>query len=248
MSNSKICPNNIGEINKKLRKSANPSQAKLLQRFFKTGKGEYGQGDIFLGIKVPLLRQVAKEYWQMPLKETEQLLCSREHEKRMVALFIMVLQYQREPRARKKIFRAYLKNYKFINNWDLVDVTCPHIVGQWLLNKKRAVLYSLAKSNNLWKKRISLISTFAFIRQNDLSDSVALAEMLLFDKHDLIHKAVGWVLREVGKKDVNLLYAFLDKYQDTMPRTSLRYAIEKLPEKIRRQYLLKNPAKGSCQK
>ena len=241
MSTSKINSNDLHKIDKILRKLANPTQAKLLQRFFKTGKGEYGKGDVFLGLKVPQLRKIAKQFWTMPLDSVEQLLCSREHEKRMIAVLILVLKYEKLPDIRRQIFNLYVKNYKNINNWDLVDVTCPHIVDAWLLNKDKAILYKLSKSNNLWKKRMAMVATFAFIRENKLADALAIAEILLFDKHDLINKAVGWALREVGKKDLPALLKFLNEYAAHMPRVALRYSIEKLSESQKRFYLAKRP-------
>ena len=222
-----------------LQSLANPKQAAILQQFFKTGPGEYGEGDIFLGIKVPSQRKIVRRYRTLPLNEVLRLLHSKIHDYRAVALLILVEQFNRNKKEeeRKKIFQAYLKNTKWINNWDLVDITSHKIIGQYLLDKNRSVLYSLAKSKKLWEKRIAIISTFAFIRYNDFYDALKIAEILLNDQHDLIHKAVGWVLREVGKRDRKVEEDFLSKYYKKMPRTMLRYAIEKFPENKRKYYL-----------
>ena len=228
----------ILQLKKELQNSANPKQAVNLQRFFKTGPGEYGEGDVFLGIKVPVQRQVAKKYPDLSLAEIQQLLRSKIHEHRMVALFILVRQYEKgDTELKKKIFDLYLKNTKNINNWDLVDLSSPNIVGNYLLNKPRKILYRLAKSKLLWERRIAVLATFAFIRQNDFRDALALAKMLLNDKHDLMHKAVGWMLREAGKRDQILEVRFLDKYARKMPRTMLRYAIEKFSQAKRNHFL-----------
>ena len=217
---------------------ANHQQARILQRFFKTGPGEYGEGDVFLGIKVPVQRSVAKKYPDLPFSEIQQLLRSKIHEHRMVALFVLVKQYENGDKlARKNIFDLYLKNTKNINNWDLVDLSAPNIVGNYLLDKPRQVLYKLAKSKLLWDRRISILATLAFIRNNEFSDTYKLAEILLNDKHDLMHKAVGWMLREAGKRDQNLEVKFLDRHARKMPRTMLRYAIEKFGPARRSHYL-----------
>jgi len=231
-------------IIKELNSLANPSQAKILQRFFKTGKGEYGEGDIFLGIKVPVQRQVAKKYTALSLSELQNLLDSKIHDHRMVALFILVDKYKKAVKAndkktQKQIFDFYLSNAKNINNWDLVDLSAPNIVGNFLIDKDRAILYKLARSDALWEKRIAVLATFVFIRNNDFKDSIDIAEILLNDKHDLIHKAVGWMLREMGKRDETALIKFLDKHSKVMPRTMLRYAIEKLDEGKRVHYMKK---------
>lgn len=230
----------ILSVQNALRKMANPKQAALLQRFFKTGKGEYGEGDMFLGIKVPAQRKVVAEFKDLPLVEAKKLLVSRFHEHRLVALLILVKQFERGDAAiRKKIFDLYLANARRVNNWDLVDLSAPNIVGVYLLDKPRAVLYKLVKSKSLWERRIAVLATFAFIREGDFQDALKIAHLLLRDPHDLIHKAVGWMLREVGKKDQKALEQFLKKYSRAMPRTMLRYAIEKFPEKKRQQYLRK---------
>jgi len=220
-----------------LKKLEDTKQAKILQRFFKTGKGQYGEGDIFLGIKVPLQRKVVKTYYDLPLKDIQKLLDSKIHEHRLCALFILIHQYEKE--KEKEFVDFYLKNAKKVNNWDLVDLSCHKILGDYLLDKDKKILYKLAKSNNLWEKRISIISTFAFIRINKFEDSLKIAEILLNDSHDLIHKAVGWMLREVGKKDQSVEEKFLNKYYKTMPRTMLRYSIERFDDKKRKFYMKK---------
>lgn len=199
-------------------------------RFFKTGKGEYGEGDKFLGMRVPDLRKVAKKYKNMDLKQVEELLKSEYHEHRQGALFILIDQYQKNP---KEVVGIYLKNTKSINNWDLVDLSAHKILGRHLEKKDRNILYKLAKSKDLWEKRIAIISCFWFIKNKDFIDALKISEILLQDKHDLIHKAVGWVLREIGKKDKTVLENFLKKYHKVMPRTMLRYAIEKFSKEER---------------
>ncbi len=219
---------------------ANPKQAAILQRFFKTGKGEYGWGDKFLGIKVPTQRRIAKKYESLKFNELQTLLNSRYHEHRLVALIILTTKFAKaDDKLRKKIFDFYLKNYKNINNWDLVDLSAPNIVGTFLLNRPKKTLFSLAKSNNLWKKRISIVSTHAFIRQGRFKETLEVSQVLINDNHDLIHKAIGWMLREVGKRDKKTLSLFLDKNIKKMSRTTLRYAIEKFPKTERLYYLKK---------
>lgn len=220
------------------RKIGDPARAKALQRFFKTGKGEYGEGDLFLGLTLPQVRDLAKKYKDMPLSELARLIASKYHEERTIALVILIHKYEKAEN-KKELFNFYLKNTKHINNWDLVDISCHKIVGEHLIDKDRKVLYKLAKSQNLWEKRIAIISTFAFLKNGDLADSVRIAELLLDDKHDLIHKAVGWTLREVGKKDVKVLDKFLSLHAGHMPRTALRYSIERFPEAKRKRYLAK---------
>ena len=212
-----------------------------MQGFFKTGKGEYGEGDIFLGIKVPVQRKVADKFKDLSLNDIKQLLHSKIHEYRFTAIIILVNQFKKaDEKLREKIYKLYLRNAKWVNNWDLVDVSAHCIVGGYLFDKSRDVLYRLVKSKIFWERRIAIISTFAFIRYNDFKDVIKLAEILLNDNHDLMHKACGWSLREVGKKSKNgekELIKFLDKYTLKMPRTMLRYAIERLDEKKRKYYL-----------
>lgn len=222
----------------RLRSLGCPEQAAILARFFKTGPGEYGEGDQFIGVKVPVIRNVGKEFQSLPLSEVECLLHSEIHEERLLALVILVGQFHKsDDAARKQIYDLYLANTPEINNWDLVDVSAPKIVGGYLEQRSRRPLYRLAKSACLWERRIAILATFHFISQGDFTDTLKIAEVLLSDKADLIHKAVGWMLREVGKRDVAVLQAFLNAHCRAMPRTMLRYAIERFPEKLRRKYL-----------
>jgi 3-methyladenine DNA glycosylase AlkD len=226
------------DLEKELQKLANPEQAMILQRFFKTGPGEYGEGDCFLGIKVPILRAVVKQYEEVTMAEINHLLRSPFHECRMVALFMLIRKYNTgDDKLKERIFNLYLKSCRFINNWDLVDLTAPNIVGHYLADKNRKVLYTLVKSHSIWERRISILATFYFIRQNDFQDTFRLADKLMKDNEDLIHKATGWMLREIGKRDLQLLENFLCPRYKKMPRTMLRYAIEKFPESLRQQYL-----------
>lgn len=216
----------------------NPEKAKILQRFFKTGKGEYGEGDTFLGASVGDQRKVAKKFKTTALEKLKPLLESKIHEERLVALLILVEKFQKmDEKEKKHVFDFYFENVQGVNNWDLVDLTAPKIVGEFLLDKNKCILYELAGSNSLWEKRIAIIATYAFIRKGQFNDTLAIAEKLLEDKHDLIHKAVGWMLREVGKKDLVVEEQFLKKHYKQMPRTMLRYAIEKFEEKKRLAYL-----------
>jgi len=226
---------NLTQLKADLRKLSDPQKAKLLQGFFKTGKGQYGEGDIFLGVKVPESRTVAKKYHDLSFEDIKTLLQSKIHEERLTALLLLVHLYQKNPD--KKFVDFYLSNTKHINNWDLVDLTAHKIVGHYLENKPRDILYKLARSKILWERRISIISTFHFIRDRDFKDALALADILLNDEHDLMHKAVGWVLREIGKKDLKVEEGFLRKHYKKMPRTMLRYSIEKFPEDVRKKYL-----------
>jgi 3-methyladenine DNA glycosylase AlkD len=226
------------DLEKELKRRADPVRAKHSQRYFKTGKGEYGEGDVFLGMTTAVMVNAALKFKDLPLPDLAQLLSSEYHECRASALVILKMQYLKaESAGRKKIFDFYLKNTGGINNWDLVDISAPNILGDWLLDKDRTILYKLAKSKNLWGKRMAVMATFAFIRAGELDDSLKIAEMLLGDVHDLIHKAVGWMLREIGKRDMAVEEKFLQKHVSQMPRTMLRYAIEKFPEKKRKLYL-----------
>lgn len=229
------------ELKKQMRSLKNKEKAKILQRFFKTGEGEYGYGDLFLGVTVPKIRNLVKIYWkQTLLQEIQGLIYSKYHEERLLGLLILVKKYQKsEEKIKKEIVGFYLKNAKQVNNWDLVDLTAYNILGDFLLNKNKEILYKLSKSKNLWEKRISIISTLAFIKSNKFQDTKKISEILLQDKHDLIHKAVGWMLREMGKKDLNELEKFLDKNYKKMSRTTLRYSIEKMSREKRRYYLNK---------
>ncbi|MFA6227063.1 MAG: DNA alkylation repair protein [Candidatus Paceibacterota bacterium] len=228
----------VEDVKKDLRLYADFEKANVLQRFFKTGKGDYGEGDVFLGISVPNTRKVAKKNIDISLSEIKRLLYSKIHEERLCSLLILVNNFENtdEP-GRRQIFDFYIKNSKQVNNWDLVDLSAPRIVGRYLLNKPKRILYDLVESNNLWKRRVSIISTLAFIKNSELKDTFKLAKILIKDKHDLIHKAVGWMLREAGKVNVGNLEKFLDKFSYKMPRIMLRYAIEKFPENERQKYL-----------
>jgi len=228
----------LTEIRKAISKQKNPTQAIILQRFFKTGKGEYGEGDIFYGIKVPEQRMVAKQFKDLAFDDLKELIKSKVHEERLIAAFILVDQYKRGDEKKKKIvFDFYLKNRKGINNWDLVDLSAPKIVGAYLIDKEKKLLYKFANSKDLWEKRISIISTQTFIREYFFEDTLNISKILLQDKHDLIHKAVGWMLREIGNRDLETEEEFLKKHYKAMPRTMLRYAIEKFPEQKRIAYL-----------
>ncbi|MDD4202176.1 MAG: DNA alkylation repair protein [Candidatus Omnitrophica bacterium] len=228
----------MSQITQQLNKLASKQQANILQRFFKTGKGEYGEGDIFIGLKVPQIRQVVKQFKDLPLTEIKKLLSSKIHEYRACALFLLVAKFEtNNEKLKDNIYKLYLANTKYINNWDLVDLSAPNIVGQYLLDKPKDILYSFAVSKDLWEKRISMISTYTFIKNKKFVDTLKIAKILLNDEHDLIHKAVGWMLREVGKRDLKTEENFLKTCYKTMPRTMLRYAIERFPEAKRQRYL-----------
>ena len=228
----------LENLKKELSDLADFEKANLLQGFFKTGEGQYGEGDIFLGIIVPNTRRVAKKYVGLELSEIKKILYSKIHEERLCALLILVEKFTKADESNKKLlYEFYIKNAKQVNNWDLVDLSAPKIVGAYLLSKDKKILYRLASSKNLWEKRISIISTMTFIRNNQYKDTLKLAGILMKDKHDLIHKAVGWMLREVGKKSLKDEEVFLKKHYKKMPRTMLRYAIEIFPEEKRMKYL-----------
>jgi len=225
-----------------LKTLADPTIAEHSQRFFKTGSGEYGEGDRFLGIRVPVLRKVSRAHRDLPRSEALKLLRSKWHEARLLALLILVERFRRgDAHERRAIFDAYLVNTpQHINNWDLIDITAPHVVGAWLVERprrERSVLRRLARSRELWERRVAMIATMTFIRENDFATTLELAEILRNDEHDLMHKAVGWMLREVGNRDRATMEKFLHNRYKTMPRTMLRYAIERLPEQRRQQYL-----------
>jgi 3-methyladenine DNA glycosylase AlkD len=228
----------ITNLKKELKFKADQKQAKLLQRFFKTGPGEYGEGDIFLGIKVGDSRKIAQKYKDLSLKDTEKLLHSKIHEQRLVALLILVQKFQEgDENLKEKVSKIYLKNTNYINNWDLVDLSSHKIVGEYLFKKPKDILYKMAKSKLIWDRRIAVISTFYFIKNNEFKESLKIAKILLNDSHDLMHKAVGWMLREVGNRSLKTEEDFLKNVYKKMPRTMLRYAIEKFPEKKRQDYL-----------
>jgi len=234
----KTLKDTVKKIVSELENLGNKEIAEHSQRFFRTGTGEYGEGDRFLGIRVPVLRRLAKGYGTIDLDDAFGLLMSPFHEARLLALLILIIKYSKEDdKNRRLIYRGYLANTKSINNWDLVDCSAEHIIGAHLFTKKRYPIYKLAESKSLWERRIAIISTFYFIRRNDYSDTMAIAKILLCDREDLIHKAVGWMLREVGKRDIKKEETFLDRHHMKMPRTMLRYAIEKFPEQKRQYYL-----------
>lgn len=239
----------IEQIKKDLRRVADKDKAKILARFFKTGKGEYGEGDKFLGVVMPDQRLIAKKYLGLPLSQLGALLGSPFHEERDVALIILVSQYKHgDQKLRKQIFNFYLKNLKGINNWDLVDLSAPKIVGDYLFarsqvegpNYAKKFLLKLARSKNLWSRRVAVLATFAFIRNNQFEEILELSRFLILkqkERHDLMHKALGWMLREVGKRDDETLERFLNKYSSQLPRMTLRYSIERLPEARRKRHL-----------
>lgn len=232
----------LNELIKELEKNSDKERAMHSQKFFKTGKGEYGEGDVFIGLTMPMQRNIARKYLNLSLPKIQELLKSKIHEHRMTGLIILTEKYKRAKTDEDKenIFGFYLKNTKHINNWDLVDVTCQHIVGDFLLNKDKKILYDLVHSENLWERRIAIVSAGRFISKNDFEDVLAIAELLLDDKEDLMHKAVGWMLREVGKRDEEILRNFLKGNYKRIPRTTLRYAIEKFNEAERKKWLVGN--------
>ncbi len=232
----------ITNLLNELKDLRNPDKAKVFAHFFKSGPGQYGEGDQFLGIMVPTIRKlVTKYYYQLEIDDVSQLLVSKYHETRLLALLVLVKKYEKTKldTEKKKLYDFYLDHRQFINNWDLVDLSTPRLMGDYLLTHPRDILYQLASSGNLWERRISIMATFAFIRAGEYADTLRLSKILLNDPHDLIHKAVGWMLREMGKKDKAVLISYLDDYATLMPRTMLRYAIEKLPETERQYYLKK---------
>jgi 3-methyladenine DNA glycosylase AlkD len=226
------------EILRHLKKLADPERAKILRGFFKTGPGEYGEGDRFIGIVVPVIRKLVKQYQDTPIGEVANLLRSPVHEARLLALLMLVRMYERSGDGLKKsIYDLYLESTEYINNWDLVDLSAEKIVGPYLRDRARRPLYRLAKSKSLWERRIAILSTFHYIKNHDFMDTLAVAGLLLDDAEDLIHKAVGWMLREVGKRDMGAEERFLRAHYRSMPRTMLRYAIERFPESKRKKYL-----------
>ena len=228
-------------IKNRLEQLASPETAEILQKFFKTGPGEYGEGDIFIGVRVPDLRKLAKEFQDITFSDVLALLASSIHEERFLALLILVRNYAGGGEiTKKKIYDLYLENTSSINSWDLVDGSAHHIVGAFLMDKNKAPLYRLAKSENLWERRIAIISTFHFIKHHQFQETLEIGKILLTDPEDLIHKAVGWMLREIGKRDLAAEETFLKKHAMKMPRTMLRYAIEKFPEPKRHRYLKGN--------
>ncbi len=226
------------QLKKEIKSFGSAEKAEFAKRFFKSGKGEYGEGDIFLGLTVPEQRKIASGYTDLSLPDLQKLLDDRIHEYRFVALVILMHKYKKaDKEGKKEIFDFYIKNTLQVNNWDLVDVSAPGIVGDYLSDKDKKILYRLARSKNHWERRIAIVATFAFIRKNEFGNTLAIAEILLSDMHDLIHKAVGWMLREVGIRDVGALYKFLDKHCKVMPRTTLRYSLEKFEKKKKEFYM-----------
>ncbi|MCB9769075.1 MAG: DNA alkylation repair protein [Candidatus Omnitrophica bacterium] len=236
--NSNLPEPGLKEVCDRIRSLGDPKDAEFLQRFFKTGPGEYAEGDRFLGVRVPVTRKLAKEFKDLSISGCAELLKSEWHEERLLALLILIHHFRDgDEKQKARVYRLYLQNTRYINNWDLIDVTAENIVGAFLFDKDRSPLYELARSPNLWKKRIGILSTFHFIRRDQFEDTLRISEILLRDDHDLIHKAVGWLLREVGKRDQSLEEAFLHEHYTKMPRTMLRYAIERFPEELRLSYL-----------
>jgi len=230
----------LDKLQQQLQQLADPKQQAILQRFFKTAPGEYGEGDIFLGIKVPILRKIAKHYKGLSLTDIQILLQNSIHEYRFIALVILIDQYtQADSHRRQEIIYFYLNHTRYINNWDLVDISAPQLLGDYLLTHSREVLYQLANSEQWWERRIAILATFRLIKHHDFTDTLQLATILLQDQHDLIHKAVGWMLREVGKRNLAVEKTFLQQHYQQMPRTMLRYAIEKFPNETRKFYLKK---------
>lgn len=230
----------LNSLHRAVHVEADPIKAKFLLRFFKTGKGEYAEGDLFLGLTVPHSRVIAKNFKGLALKDIKQLLKSKYHEERLIALLILTYQFQKgNPEIQKNIFELYLASTKYINNWDLVDLSAPKIVGKYLSDKDRSILYKLVKSDYIWERRITILATLYFIvEQQEYTDTFALIDLLLDDKHDLIHKSTGWMLREVGKRvSKEVLVEYLKPRYTKMPRTMLRYAIERFPQEERIKYL-----------
>ncbi len=237
----------IESIIKAIQSYQKPEKAKIYQRFFKTGPGEYGEGDVFVGVTVPETRAIVKQFWQdVSLEDALLLLNSEIHEYRLTGLLILVAKYEKgDAVMRQQVYDAYLQNTAQINNWDLIDLTAPKIVGAHLIERDRGLLFKLAQSEDLWERRIAILSCFAFIRRDDFADLVKISEILLHDEHDLIHKAVGWMLREMGKRELELLRDFLSRHAGVMPRTMLRYAIEKMSPEERAKWMgIKTGRKG----
>ena len=230
--------NQVADIKNEMRKLANKKIAEHSQRFFKTGKGQYGEGDIYLGIRVPVLRKIAKKFRRISLAEVSKLLESKFHEERLLSILMLVNLFKSgDEDDQELIYELYLDKTRFINNWDIVDISAGNIVGAFLFEKDKAPLYRLVFSENLWERRIAIVATFYFIKNDEFDDTLKIAEILFTDKEDLIHKAVGWMLREVGKRVIEIEEEFLEEHYLKMPRTMLRYAIERFPETRRNMYL-----------
>ena len=227
-------------VKKELKAKANKEKAQILQRFFKTGKWQYGEGDVFLGIAVPELRKIAGKNGDVGMESLRKLLQSKIHEERFVALIILIRKFEKGDNVKKdKIVEFYLENLKWVNSWDLVDVSAYRILGNYLFKRKKDVIYGLAVSENLWERRIAIMTTFYFIKNNQFADTFKISEILLEDEHDLIHKAIGWMLREVGKRDQKAEEIFIEKNYERIHRTTLRYAIEKFTKEKRNYYMQK---------
>ena len=238
MASSAIAPVSLASVQKTLHALGNPADAANLQRFFKTGPGEYGEGDVFRGIRVPALRQLIPRYATLPRADVLRLLKSTFHEDRLLALLLLVRRFERgDATEQEGVFNAYLRHTRTINNWDLVDLSAPNIVGTWVATHDTNILTRLIRSPSLWERRIAMVATYALIRQHRHAPTLTLARKLLKDREDLLHKATGWMLREVGKRDQAVLTTFLDRHATVMPRTMLRYAIERFPETERKAYL-----------
>ncbi|MEA2088244.1 MAG: DNA alkylation repair protein [Patescibacteria group bacterium] len=231
----------LEKIKKELKKFSCPVHAIKLAKYFKTGKDEYGEGDIFIGVRMGDIRKIACKFKNLSYSELKQLTNNKIHDYRWLGFVILVNRFSKIKFEieREKIFNFYLKNLKYVNNWDLVDISAPKIVGEFLLDKNKNILYKLTKSGNLWERRIAVIATFAFIKNNDFKDTLKISKILLNDEHDLVHKAVGWMLREVGKRNQKVEEEFLNKYYKKMPRVMLRYSIEKFSNQKRKFYLKK---------
>lgn len=228
----------IQEVRRALKAKSSPARAKVSRSFFRTGPGEYGEGDVFIGLTVPDTRIIAKQFADLPFSEVKKLLQSKIHEERLTALLMLVHLYEvGGASAREKIVRFYLSHLKWVNNWDLVDLSADKILGTHLLDKPHTILRTFAKSKNIWIRRVAMVATYAFIKRGQFDDALAIAGLLVADEHDLIHKAVGWMLREVGKRNLAAEEKFLKKHYRKMPRTMLRYAIERFPERRRQEYL-----------
>ena len=230
----------LKQLEKELKNFSDPAKAKIYARFFKTGRGDYGYGDVFLGVTVPQQRLLAKKYVGLLFADVKKLLHCKYHEHRLTGLFILVYKYEKsDANEREKIADFYIQHKNCSNNWDLIDCVADRILGKHLFGKDKSLLYKLAKSSNLWERRMAIISTFEFIKNNKFDDTLGISEILLNDKHDLIQKAVGWMLREIGKRNQTIEEKFLMKHYKKMPRTMLRYAIERFDEKKRKFYLRK---------
>ena len=228
----------ITRLKKKLKSLANSKRAEHSASYLQTKNEGYGKGDRFLGIIVPNLRKVAKQFRTLTLPELEELLQNPIHEYRLTSLFIIIDQFQHgDIEKQKRLIELYKRNLRFVNNWDLVDISAPNLFGIYLQNRSKKILYNYTKSPDLWRRRVGIMSTFGFIRQGEYKDTLAIAKILVNDEHDLIHKAVGWMLREIGKRDKEVLITFLDKHHKKMPRTMLRYSIEKFNKKERTHYM-----------